>query len=292
MDIREPLELADIPGLGPVRLQALAEVGVRDLEGLLALKVRELAEIRGIGLWQARKIREHLRQRGLLVGVEEDGAMVLVPPRTAAQEAALERSVQVIEAQAEAEARVAAEVQALARAVEAAHHRDDGAEKPHASAQAEAEAGAGEPIAASNGAAAEPEQSAPGANGKATGEPASPKPEDEEPEKPDWRQEVMTQREQLPEAALQLIESIRQASVAQQLTRQLTRLLITAGEFADGGRSMPDERRRKASQALAETGRLLERAQQRGAYSLDEQKELAKRIRRLRKDLEGLLEKE
>lgn len=299
MNTQDRIELSDIPGLGPVRLQALAEVGVRDLEGLLALKVRELSEIRGIGVWQARKIREFLRHRGLLVEADDDGSVVLVPPCTAAQEEALERSVHAMEAQAEAEARVEAEVEALARAVAEAQRQ---AEVEGASPASNGkEAAESKPSADRRpaGVRAEGEPSTfnlqlPGAASGDRGEAAESAVAEEEPVEggPDWREEISVQREQLPETALQLIEAIRQAAVTKQLTRQITRLLITAGEFVSDSRPLSEGRREEAHARLEEAGALLSRAMQRREFSPDDQKALAQRIRRRRKDLERLLEHE
>src|SRR5205807_8503541 len=98
---------------------------------------------------------------------------------------------------------------------------------------------------------------------------------------------LQSRREQLPDSALQLIEAIRQAAVTRQLTRQLTRLLIIAGEFAAGAAELPDASQREASEILGRAERMLERAIQRQAFSPGEQKDLAARIRRRRKELEA-----
>src|SRR4028119_429194 len=89
MNPPDNLGLSDIPGLGPVRRTALAEAGIDDLQGLLAMRVAQLAAIRGVGIWQARKIQEFLRQRGLSLEVEGEGeetesAVVVAHARTAA----------------------------------------------------------------------------------------------------------------------------------------------------------------------------------------------------------------
>jgi len=63
----DELDLAGIPGLGPARLTALAEAGITRVCQLQELQTAELAAIRHIGIWQARRIQEHLRQRGLAV---------------------------------------------------------------------------------------------------------------------------------------------------------------------------------------------------------------------------------
>jgi len=285
MSTEARIALSEIPGLGPVRLQALAEVGINDLEGLLALKARELAEVRGIGLWQARKIREFLRQRGLLVGIDEDGSMVLVPPRTPAQQDALQRSVHAIEAQAEAEARVQAEVEALAQVVAEAQRRTnrgaDGADEaaPRSRGRAKRSSPAAEEQAPPEHAA----EHAQGANGDI------PADETADVGKQDWGQAISAKREQLPEVALAMIDAIRQAAVGKQLTRQLTRVLITAGEFVSDTRPVSEECRREAHEVLCEVERLLAQTMQRRAFSQDAQKDLAKRIRRKRKELEKLL---
>src|SRR5436309_2645098 len=144
MSASNGIGLDDIPGLGPVRRAALAEAGVNDLEGLLALKAAQLSEIRGIGAWQARRIWEFLRQRGLLVADEEaDGSVSvhLTQPRTAAEARAITEAAEALDAQSAAEAEVEAEVVALAEALEGASTREPGkreAESPAAPASTRA----------------------------------------------------------------------------------------------------------------------------------------------------------
>ena len=77
---------------------------------------------------------------------------------------------------------------------------------------------------------------------------------------------------------------------ARQLTRQVTRLLITAGEFATEDRELSPGKQRKASQVLAQVEQALQRAVEKRAFRPADQKELAERIRRRRKELEKLLE--
>src|SRR5688572_32254855 len=116
------VDLSEVPGLGPVRRAALAEAGVTDLQGLLEMKVAELAAVRGIGIWQARRIREFLRQRGLLLEADEEGAMVVREPRTAEEARALSDSVHAMESQAKTEAEVEAEVELVADALRHSVH--------------------------------------------------------------------------------------------------------------------------------------------------------------------------
>lgn len=105
----------------------------------------------------------------------------------------------------------------------------------------------------------------------------------------DWRDSIRTQREQLPETALALMDAIRQAAVTQQLTRQITRLLIIAGEFLAERREVTPRAQEKAQIALARTEELLQQAIASRSFAPDDQKELARRIRRRRKELEALL---
>jgi helix-hairpin-helix protein len=292
------LDLADIPGLGPVRRAALAEAGVHDLQGLLAMKVAELAAVRGIGVWQARKIREFLRQRGLLFEVEDgtgDIAVIMVPPQTAAEAEAVAEAVDMMETQAATEARVEAEVELLTEAV----RKDD---RPEGTRRMKDEGGLTTPDSSSTDGEA-PMPQAPDGNGRMTGEPAQAEAESQEdasllassfiPHLSDeWREQVRSHREQLPEAAVALIEAIRQAAVSKQLTRQLTRLLITSGEFLSDSRPLAPEQLRQASKSLMAVERALQRAVERGSFRPSDQKDLANRIRKRRKELERFLERE
>ena len=101
--------------------------------------------------------------------------------------------------------------------------------------------------------------------------------------------DLRARRERLPEVALTLIEAIRQAAVSKQLTRQVTRLLITSGEFASGAPKSGDKLQ-EAVEALAQAEELLQRAVEKEAFTAKAQKELAERIRKRRKSLDRLLE--
>lgn len=314
MDTPHNLELADIPGLGPVRRDALAEAGVHDLQSLLALKVTELAAVRGIGLWQARKIREYLRQKGLLVETghaeaAEDAPLVIHEPETPEQAEAVVEVIAVMEAQAEVEARVEAEVEVLTEALEAARDEEGGsvqetpegasAEEVTGEAAEAAEVGMEEPeleIAADATDAEVPDEEPAGEDAPAESEL---EPEElaeveatgTEPEVSagELFQDLQERRERLPDVALALIEAIRQAAVNKQLTRQVTRLLITAGEFSTG-RGGGSTQLAAATEALAQAEELLQRALEKEAFSEKAQKELADRIRKRRKSLDRLLE--
>jgi hypothetical protein len=312
MDTRHDLDLADIPGLGPVRRDALAEAGVVDLKDLLALKVTELAAVRGIGLWQARKIREYLRQKGLLVenghteAAAEDAPLVIHEPETPEQAEAVVEVIAVIEAHAEVEARVEAEVELLTEALEAAQEEDggsvqetlEGASAEEATAEA-AEVGMEEQeleIAAYATDAEVPDEEpdgeeAPEESELEPAELAELEATGAEPEVSagELFQDLQERRERLPDVALALIETIRQAAVNKQLTRQVTRLLITAGEFSTG-RGGSSKQLAAATEALAQTEELLQRALEKEAFSEKAQKELADRIRKRRKSLDRLLE--
>lgn len=262
MSAADGLSLDEIPGLGPVRRQALAAAGIQDLQTLLRTKVAELASVRGIGVWQARRIHEYLRQHGMTLSEDtEKGVVVVSNARSRADAQAVAEAMTAMEETAVHEAEVEEEVELLVHALE--------------------EARAGAPGA--DGATAGPDEAA---------EPA-PEESEEEPEaeqKPGWQEEILSQRERLPESALNLMEAIRQAAVTRQLTRQVTRLLITAGEFAAEDRALSPGKQRKASQALAQVEQALQRAVEKRAFRPAEQKELAERIRRRRKELEKLLE--
>jgi hypothetical protein len=297
MSDQNGMGLDEVPGLGRVRREALAEVGVVDLPGLLAMKVNELAAVRGIGIWQARKIREFLRQRGLLVedGAAEDPETIVIhAPETMAEAAAVAEVVAVMEAQAEAEARVQAEVDLISEALETTPEIDSpgttvmpGATRIPVTIEGSNGTGAPTPDAAAAeqaGAVAELEargEEAPGEKAEDTMDEAAP--ED------NVLEDLRARRERLPEVALTLIEAIRQAAVSKQLTRQVTRLLITSGEFASGG-PRSAEKLQEAVEALAQAEELLQRAVEKEAFTDKAQKELADRIRKRRKSLDRLLE--
>lgn len=230
----DDLELTEIPGLGPTRRAALAQAGVESLDRLLGMSVEELAAIRGIGIWQARKIREFLRQRGHnLEETPDEGVrvpVVLAPPEP--------------EAAAEDETEPCPTI-LVAVALEADSRELDG---------------------------------------------AGPEAEDAGRPDTDWAAQLQARREQLPEAALALMDAIRQAAVTGALTRQITRLLITAGEFLTDSRPVSEGQRRRATRSLAETEELIERAVQKRAFGPRAQRDLAARIRRRRKDLEKMLD--
>ncbi len=311
MDPNRNLRLADIPGLGPKRRAALREVGIEDLQGLLAMKAAELAAVQGIGQWQAQRIREELRVRGLLVEVEaEDGSPVLVATPHTQQEADLvQAAVSELQHQADVEARMAAEVglleEALAGAVAESDPRFSAdapppvldrteeteppmhhSETPN-SGTADPAREAADQIADSDAADAapqEPDQEAASDAGPKQGE--SPRRKDG----PDHGGRLQDRREQLPDTALTLIEAIRQAAVARTLTRQITRLLITTGEFASTQRSLTGEQKKAASDAVSATDRALRRAIERREFSLAAQKQLARQIRKRRRELEPHLE--
>src|SRR5688500_13647911 len=180
MSTPESFGLDDIPGLGPVRRQALAEAGIQDLQDLLRTKVAQLAAVRGIGVWQARRIREHLRQRGLVISEEEEGVIV-AHARTPAEVAAMAQAMNAMEETAAQEAAVEEEVELLVHALEAARSGV---------------------VLGPNGDAAHPSDPAESA-------PAPKREDDDEDElaedpSPDWSEAIRGQREQLPETALAL----------------------------------------------------------------------------------------
>ena len=292
-------ELSQIPGLGPVRRAALAEAGVQDLETLLALKVAELAAIQGIGLWQARKIREYLRQQGLLVETEEGTALVISGDADAA---AVETAIEALEAQDQVEAELEAQVEVLTDALGLEREEETLAQEA-ALAQEEAEVIAqvgveGEADAAEDeGSAGEEADAAPTADGSAEGTATESVSETEEAfgTAPDAEAQAMAvkigeQREQLPEITLTLMESIRMAAVLPQLTRQITRLLITSGELVSTNRPLSPKTLAAASETLARAEQAVQLAVEKRTFSQTAQKELARRIRRRRKELEALLE--
>jgi hypothetical protein len=259
--------LADIPGLGPARRTALEKAGVADLEGLLAMKVAELAAVQGIGMWQARKIREFLRQAGLLVeaaGANGEPVAVLRPPKTPAEAEVISETAGILEAQAAVQSRLETEIEALSEAVAEAQEE----------AAAEGEDASGQPAQAYDFGSSRDDMA------------AAPKPSTDSAS---WREQVRAQREQLPESALSLMEAIRQAAVSQQLTRQITRLLIIAGEFLDDGRDFPPETQERVQAVLARAERMMHEAIEAHAFSPTDQKDLARRLRRRRKELEALL---
>lgn len=303
MSTQESLTLEDIPGLGPVRRQALAQAGIQNLETLLKTRVAELAAVRGIGLWQARKIREYLRQRGLVLAEDENGSVVLANARTPAEVETVAEAVKAIEETAAREIEVEEEVEMLVHALEEARAglagpdgkpmQAPGASAPQAAAPEEADELEEEPAAAAPesepGAAAEAETAGPFEEEQ--GEEEEGEEEELEAEgRRSWQEEIRGQRERLPETALGLMEAIRQAAVTRQLTRQVTRLLITAGEFATESRELSPRKQRRASEALSEVEQALQRAVQKRAFRPADQKDLADRIRRRRKELEKLLE--
>ncbi len=264
--------LADIPGLGPARRTALERAGIADLERLLAMKVEELAAVQGIGMWQARKIREYLRQAGLLVeaaGPDGQPVVVLRAPETPAEAEVITETVEILEAQAAVQSQLETEIEALSEAV--------------AEAQEEA-------TETTDLVEAQPEdQPAPESGAGAGGDEVTPPEPESASDSGEWREQIRAQREQLPECALSLMEAIRQAAVSQQLTRQITRLLIIAGEFLDEGREFPPETQEKVQSALARAERMMSEAIESRAFAPADQKDLARRLRRRRKELEALL---
>lgn len=296
MSENQEVGLADVPGLGPVRREALAEAGVTDLAGLLAMKVTELAAVRGIGIWQARKVREYLRQEGLLVEAaqttepEADQPIIIHAPETAAEAMVVAEVVAVMEAQAEAEAQVEAEVELLSEALEAA---DVDTESDDVETETEAESDNLEPER-ETAEETEPESESED-EAEVEDEADAETDDDEEAEdegEADSREELGARRERLPEVALTLIEAIRQAAVSKQLTRQITRLLITSGEFVSESRTLSPEATQAAADALGQAEALLQRALEKEAFSEKEQRELADRIRKRRKALDRLLERD
>lgn len=293
MSTHETLSLEDIPGLGPVRRQALAEAGIQNLEALLRTRVAELASIRGIGIWQARKIREYLRQRGLVLAEDQDGSVVLANARTPAEVETVAQAVQAIEETAAREAEVEEEVELLVHALEEARSELADAESGPPSADdgaAPADEEPGETAEEPVGSDEEPVKAAESAETDEEDGLTLDEEEAEEEARQTWQEEIRAQRERLPETALTLMEAIRQAAVTRQLTRQVTRLLITAGEFAADSHELSPRKQRRASEALAQVEQALQRAVEKRAFRPADQKDLADRIRRRRKELEKLLE--
>lgn len=308
MSERTPFELSQIPGLGPVRRAALEAAGVSDLEALLALKVAELAEIQGIGLWQARKIREYLRQQGLLVETEEGVALVI---SDAEDVAVVESAVAVLEERSEAEAELEAQVEVLADALaereEEALAREAALTDEQAEVVSQADPAAivteeeDAKMAAEETGVEAPAETEPATNAETENveeePPTETHPETEEAfgTAPDAEALELTgrigeQREQLPEITLALMESIRQAAVLPQLTRQITRLLITSGELVSSSKPLSPKKLAAASEALERAEQAVQQAVEKRTFSQTAQKELARRIRRRRKELEALLE--
>ena len=281
---QQDLDLSTIPGLGPVRRKALEAAGINDLQGLLALKVAELAEIRGIGLWQARKIREFLRQRGLLADEEDSssGVIHVHPPHTPAEVQAVAAAAQALEQQAEREAATEAEVARLAEVVAEAMHTSegDGAEPDPERALLQEQ---GEVIQQASPAK---EADVSSRNGK--GSERAPE-RDAEEEHGVSRNELAAQRERLPETATALMEAIREAAISRRLPRQITRFLVTASEFLDDSHPVTDEHRTIAREAMIAVDALMNRAIERRRFRPDDQDELADRVRKYRKHLERVL---
>lgn len=204
-------DLSSIPGLGPVRCNALRAAGITGRRELGRLSVEELAAIPGIGQWQARRVAQYLRRPG-----EDPASQPSSPSATPAEPAAAPGAV------------------------------------PAAKETA----------------------------------PLSP------PAAMDWAAIIEYQREQLPDTALQLFEAIRAAAVQRALTRQVTRLLILAGEFSTAGRGADEEARRRAVGLLTNAETELRRAIAEERFDSEAQKRIAARLRRCRKSLGALLERE
>lgn len=303
MSDHRPFELSQIPGLGPVRRAALEEAGVADLESLLTLKVAELAAIQGIGLWQARKIREYLRQQGLLVETEEGVALVIANDEDAA---VVESAVETLEERARVEAELEAQVELLTGALEEEREEESLA---HEAALTEEQAEVVDQANAAPSEVAEEEDADMAAEEAETDTLTSAAPDagDEAPaetvavteeafgtapgaEAVELTGRIGEQREQLPEITLSLMESIRQAAVLPQLTRQITRLLITSGELVSTTQPLSPKKLKAASEALERAEQAVQLAVEKRTFSQTAQKELARRIRRRRKELEALLE--
>jgi len=277
------LSLDEVPGLGPVRRAALAEIGVEDLRGLLALKLTELAAVRGVGLYQARKIQEFLRRRGLPTEQAVSLSGSVVAATAAVDLVAVTQATTVLEQQAAAERELEAEVELLTEAlaeIEAAPASGDSPAREETTEEADAlapdedgddqteEQGDSGPIPESTAVIDAEALAAGGGKG-----------------------ELKRQREQIPQTALTLVEAIRQAAVSRDLTRQVTRLLIVSGQFTSESCSLSDGKLRKVSEQLARVDEAMQRALAKRDFSPTDQKELAERIRRRRKELERLLER-
>jgi hypothetical protein len=272
MSERDEISLSDIPGLGPVRRAALEAAGVRDLRSLLLLNLAELAAIRGMGAWQARKIREFLRQRGLLLEGEEpesEGAaapavVILMEIEAAGEGGGEGGGAEVSNGAGPEESTERAGALSVEEAVLFEQRTEGPLPDGITGSDTQEERG--------SGGEAPPD----GGTGKEGG---------------GWREKVSEQREQLPETALMLIEAIRQAAVTSPLTRQITRLLIIAGELSAESRPLSDEQRRRGSEVLGRAEQALRQAVEKRSFSQGAQQELAKRLRRRRKELEQLLER-
>lgn len=301
-----PFDLSEIPGLGPVRRRALEAAGICDLQSLLALRVAELSAIRGIGAWQARRIREYLRQRGLLVQDDDDEGGAVLVVHSAEDLEAIEASAAILREhaglQADAEAEVGALREALAQSQAVA---DEELARASALQQEEAqllEQGEAPRAGQQADESTAEETTLPGEQPPAAAEAPAPRslaessavPEESVPAapSPELERVIAQQREQLPEITIALMEGIRQAAVLPQLTRQLTRLLITAGEFASTERRLSEPTLHSAIEAMARAEQSLSRAVEKQLFSPAAQKDLARRIRRRRKELEALLEGE
>jgi hypothetical protein len=286
MSTFDDLDLSQIPGLGPVRRQALAEVGIEDLQGLLRMKLEELAAVRGVGIWQARRIREFLRQRGILVEAEESGVLT-VHSHSPAEAEAVAVAAAVLEEQAAHEAQVEAEVEMLADAVQEAEARQvRGGNEPEAPARLIMPETAPEDNGKKSRSGKRKDAPEPAAEAEQhpveAGEPAAEAPELSVAQ-------VRAQRERLPETAVALMEAIRAAAVSRRLTRQLTLFLIVAGEFTAEGRKVSPEQLARTRGAMEDVERELQRAVERERFSPRDQQDLADRIRKHRKALEKLL---
>jgi hypothetical protein len=106
------------------------------------------------------------------------------------------------------------------------------------------------------------------------------------------REQVRARREQVPQMALDLLEAIRQAAVAPALARQVTRLMITSGEYLSEERELTEEQAAAAQQALKSALTDLRRDLERGRFSPGDQVKLAARIRKQRRALERAIEVE
>lgn len=305
------MDLSAIPGLGPVRRKALSAAGIDDLRGLLTLKVAELAEIRGIGLWQARKIREFLRHHGLLAEEDDEHspAIRVQPPHTREEAEVVTAAAHALELQAEREAAKEAEVERLTEVVAEALHA---AARP--SANPDPGPLAGEPVVSppaigrptppsarpplrpdgtlrgGNGTPPAPaERSKPSVSRAEMPAPSDTPASSDTPTAPLDGACLAAQRERLPDTATALMEAIREAAVSRRLARQLTRFLVVVSEFIHDQPARTDEQRFVASEAMSAVERLLERALERRRFSSEDQDDLADRIRRFRKHLERVL---
>lgn len=302
MDQQELQSLSSIPGLGPARVAALKAAGVERLDDLLRLKAAELASIRGIGQWQARRITEYLRQRGLALAMEgPDGEVVvrIEEPRTAEEAVIVSEAVRLLQEQEDQENRVERELEELAAVM------------------ASEEQTAAERLAGEEASLIEPESAPPGIRGRkrrgragAVAEPApaaetsqvtaSPDPppvepaaagaqaESAPPTEVAEREAIRQKQAVIPETALALMDAIRAASVEGELPRQLTRLTMVAGEFLDEGRDLSPEVAAAVGAVLEEVRKDLERARKKEAFDRKSQRRLVRRIRAGRSRLEAI----